>query len=648
MEKSNQNINSINYPNLSSWQDKIWFFLKIYLKNKKLIGFYIALIFFTSVLDGLIPLFAKLQIDQLQHQSNQVFNVSIDPFFYLIFLITIPVTLEFIRQHYFGRFQESLMFKIQHYFRITSDNLIWKKMKEFDAGFFESKRNNFLISEGQGSGYVIDEFFRFIIDQFRSIITFATIFPLLLLVDWRLFLLLTLTSLAQWIINQKMEVLSRKYSLFEHQHSQKFWRIKDALRNNYFDLKTHGDIDKFVDISIRMKQEELEMDLTRRMDNLFYSNANWLAGKIFLIIANMFVGYQVFQGNMSIGTFTLAISYSAQILSYFDTLIGGWRKWKNIDFDLLKLDFFFKLNSRLEKNDHPIPIPRKPKCLELKRVNFIYPNFYNEEQQYLRTISERLKGSIQKGSSDWIEEQVKSIEQLISEKPSSKKVLSDVSLKLEVGKIVALVGRNGSGKTTITHLLQRHYDPTNGSVLLNGQPLSMNDLEQLTRQFSWLKQSPFMINGLTIRENLLMGVDEKAKVSDTKLWDLLKSFKLDDVINSLPKKLDSRLGEDTSLSGGQTQLLAIIRCLIQNRPFIFFDEGSSQLDVEKEFLVLKHLKDKKKNAGILFITHRMSVARKADYIYVIEQGKIVEHGTHAELLGNKGLYAQFWAMQVIE
>jgi ABC-type multidrug transport system fused ATPase/permease subunit len=122
---------------------------------------------------------------------------------------------------------------------------------------------------------------------------------------------------------------------------------------------------------------------------------------------------------------------------------------------------------------------------------------------------------------------------------------------------------------------------------------------------------------------------------------------LDSFIRTLPKGLDSVVGEDTSFSGGQEQLLAIGRVLIQQRPFVIFDEGSSQLDVEKEFMVLQLLKELRQSAGILFITHRMSVAKKADYIYVMDKGEIVEEGTHAELLDTKGLYSQFWDMQII-
>lgn len=141
----------------------------------------------------------------------------------------------------------------------------------------------------------------------------------------------------------------------------------------------------------------------------------------------------------------------------------------------------------------------------------------------------------------------------------------------------------------------------------------------------------------------------KTSVKRSRMEEVIFALSLDKVISEASNQLETIIDEDVSFSGGEKQLIAIARALIQQRPFIIFDEGSSQLDVEKELLVLDQLQKAKENSGILFITHRMSVARKADYIYVIDDGKIVEEGTHEQLIHqNDGLYKYFWSKQIIE
>lgn len=634
-------------PTLSTWKGKWQFFSRIYGQQKQAIAAYIVVSLLFSVINAIIPLFTKLQIDQLQWQRATVGPWSIDPYVYLLLLMLVPAGLELIRLRIFERLREWISHTIDLGFRRATDDLIWQKMREFDAGFFESKRNSFLLQEGQRASHVVDDLFRLVSERLTTFTTFFTIFPILLLIDWRLFGLIALTSLIQLWINQQIYKLSQAYTLADHQRYMRRWRVQEALRDHYYDLKTQGDVDAVLAQSFALRDEDLVFDFQRSQNNRHYNEWRWFSEQIFLLAANAYVGYQVFQGNMSIGTFTLAVSYSSQILNFFQSLIDTLSRWQMIELSLLKLGFFFQLRSRLRSSEQTLPVPASPTVLELKHVSFAYPDFYAEEQSYIQIISSKLEAWSQKhGQGFGIESELKELRSLLSEKRTPRTVLQDVSLRVERGQIVALVGRNGSGKTTLTHLLQHHYEPDKGEVLLDGQPLYEYDQETLLRQFSWLKQTPFMVDRYTIRENLLMGTP--STLDDQALWQLLQKLRLDGVIEELPQGLDASLGEDTALSGGQTQLLSLARALLQHRPFIVFDEGSSQLDVEKEFLVLQQLQEQKQQAGILFITHRMSVARKADYIYVIDEGRIVEEGTHAELLTHPGLYAQFWSMQVVE
>ncbi len=209
-----------------------------------------------------------------------------------------------------------------------------------------------------------------------------------------------------------------------------------------------------------------------------------------------------------------------------------------------------------------------------------------------------------------------------------------------------MVGKNGSGKTTATHLLQHHFEAESGSLLLDDQPAHTFAQPDLLSQFGWIKQQPLILDRYSLEENLLFGASNPDKTR--KRFDpLLEKLGLLPAVLALPKKYESVLGEDTHFSGGQKQLIAIARVLLQERSFLFFDEGSSQLDLEKEFAVLQVLNEIKQTTGILFITHRMSVARKADWIYVMDEGKVVQSGTHNDLLKTEGLYQHFWNMQTV-
>ena len=343
----------------------------------------------------------------------------------------------------------------------------------------------------------------------------------------------------------------------------------------------------------------------------------------------------------------LVVSYTQQINNFFNTLISSISDWEDIDFSFTKLGFYFSMQSRIKSVENPVSVPTSVTAVELQNLYFSYPSHSADEREYLEFLTNRVKKFIRENNGNSGREMAE-IQAVLQDTSKPQEVLKDISLTLEKGKIVALVGRNGSGKTTITHLLQHHYEPTAGEVLLDGKPIYEYKPDQVIQLFSWLTQQPFIMERQSLAANLLMGSEH---ISDAKqrMKAVLHDLELEKLIAELPKKLETVVDEDTSFSGGQRQLLALARSLIQRRPFLIFDEGSSQLDAEKEFLVLKQLQKYKEDAGILFITHRMSVARKADYIYVIDAGKIVQQGTHTDLIAEEGsLYAKFWDMQMVE
>jgi ABC-type multidrug transport system fused ATPase/permease subunit len=633
-------------PTLSTWKGKLAFLAQIFVQHKGLLTSYFLVSLFVSTLNAFIPFFNKLQIDQLEKKHQDFFSFKLEPFWYLVVLLLIPAALELIRMHFFQRAMNLLTTEMERRFRDSVEWNIWEKMKYFDAGFFETRRNLFLMREGFDSSYVVSRFFQLISERYSHLITFFTILPLLLIVDWRLLFVFGLSALGQLIINQRLNMVRRSYTLVENRQDERTWALRNTLQDHFYQVKTQGNVDAMIERFVNERKNQDKLREARYKADGRFDELSWLTQHSALLFSNLYVGYQVLQGNMTIGTFTLAISYSLQLLNFFDSLLSTMQDWQNIDFSFLKLDFFFQLKSRIQRPAQPLALPRQPQRIALEHVSFSYPDFYGEEKAYLEKIFQRFRKQVQKRKSNvYIQQHLEEMESIMSEKHEQRQILKDVSLQVERGEIVALVGRNGSGKTTITHLLQHHYEPDEGKVTLDGQSLTAYDANEQLQQFSWLQQTPFFLDRFSIKENLLFG---SPAGSEEEMWKLLDYLLLGPQLRALPKGIDSVIGEDTIPSGGQQQLLSLTRSLLQKRPFIIFDEASSQLDVEKEYLVMQLLQERKKEAGILFITHRMSVARKSDRIYVVDDGKIVEEGKHGELLEGEGLYNQFWKMQVVD
>lgn len=633
--------------NLTNNRGRFIFLTRVFQKHLSLLIVYVLVIIALAIANAVIPYFSKLQIDLLESRGAGVFSFNLSPVPFLGILLLVPALIELVRLAVFHRleyrFWSLLNVKVQE----TTQRLVWKKMGELDAGFFQSERNKRLLYDVTSSSYVIQEFFRFITQRLSSTFTLIAIIPLLGLVSWQLLVLVMVTAILQYLVNLKMTSLTEGYSFLERRANEKAWKLQDLLNESFFQLQTMGAVERFISeyYVLLRKNEDLYFERERR--STLFRGYSWFLENLLVIATNIFVGYQVIYGDLSVGTFTLVVSYTTQISSFFRTLISSANEWRSITVSLTKLHFFFHLKSRLRSVASPDSVPSRPQLLEMKKVSFAYPPHSEEERAYLKYMLKEKKISIAKSRSDYDRDQVEELEKILNEKPSVKKVLKNASLQLSKGKIVALVGRNGSGKTTATHVLQHHYEPSAGEALLDGKPLYQYRPEELNETFGWLHQRPFILERYTVRDNLLLGARGKKADLEQRMQEAIKQLHLNELLKNLPKGLESVIGEDTSFSGGQEQLLAIARVLIQQRPFVIFDEGSSQLDVEKEFAVLQLLKDLRQSAGILFITHRMSVAKKADYIYVMNKGEIVEEGTHAELVDKKGLYSRFWEMQIV-
>ncbi len=217
--------------------------------------------------------------------------------------------------------------------------------------------------------------------------------------------------------------------------------------------------------------------------------------------------------------------------------------------------------------------------------------------------------------------------------------LKNISLEIPNGKITALVGPSGSGKSSILNLIPRFYDPKSGAILIGNQNIRHLTMQSLRSKIALVNQEPILFD-MSIKDNILYG---NPNASDQEIESASKSSASDEFITKLPEGYNTIVGEDGySLSGGQKQRISLARAFLKDAPILLLDEATSSLDTESEHLVQEAINILMKNRTTLIIAHRLSTIINSDNIIVIDNGEVVESGTHSELIKNDGMYKKLY------
>jgi ATP-binding cassette subfamily B protein len=405
-------------------------------------------------------------------------------------------------------------------------------------------------------------------------------------------------------------VFSRRQYRFEQEQTKqerRSWYYHWMLTNSYFAKEVRlfnlGSLfrTRFRAVRQQLRWGRLALARRRTLSNTLAQSIASLA--IFGALA--FIAYQTYKGKITIGSLVMYYSGFQLAVGSLSAVLGGFAGLYEDNLFLSNLYQFLDLKPKVTAPARPLPCPaRIAQGITFHDVGFAYPG-------------------------------------------DSRKVLEAINLTVAPGQVIALVGENGSGKTTLVKLLCRLYDPDSGKVTVDGVDIRQLDPVKWRQQISVILQD-YVQYQLPVWENVWLG-DVEAAPDREKIIVAAQRSGVDPAIRRLPQGYDTPLGtwfeQGRELSIGEWQKVALARAFLRDSPFVVLDEPTSSLDALAEAELFRHFRRAIHGRSAVLISHRFSTVQMADYIYVLDQGRVKEHGTHRELLELNGLYARFYLAQ---
>ena len=479
---------------------------------------------------------------------------------------------------------------------------MYDKLQSLDLGFFHDKQTGDLMSRVVNDTRDFELLYAHMIPEMvTNLVTFAGVLLILLVINWRLALI---TCCPIPLILFSGVIFAKKVRPFFKASQRCMGELNAKLQDNLsglHEIQSFGQ-EEFESGLVKKKNYEQVRAMLRalRASAVFHPCVEFLSS-VGTVLVVFFGGLLAYKGQLSVEDIVAFVLY----LSLFYAPVSG-------------------LANLLENLQQSLA--------GAERVTLILdtPSAIREEEDAVEL--ENVKGSI-------------SFDQVSFHYGNKIPVLKKISFSCEPGMMVALVGPTGVGKTTMTQLLSRFYDPVEGEIRIDGTDIRKATLQSLRRNISPVLQDTFLFNG-TIAENIGY---TKPDASRDEIEAAAKAANIHEDIMHMPEQYETKVGErGLRLSGGQKQRVAIARAILRQSPIIILDEATASVDVETERQIQKAINRLTGKRTIIAIAHRLSTIRNADLILVIHEGEIVEQGTHDELMRGKGFYYRLQKAQVSE
>ncbi len=576
----------------------------------RMLGVFLALILVGALLTAAVPLIYRMIIDEgiLRGDTGLVVWLAV----LLALLALVDGALSLWQRWLSARVGEGLIYDMR--------TKVFAHFQHMPIAFFTRTQTGALVSRLNSD--VLDAQ-RAFTDTFSSVIgnvvsVVITIVAMAIL-SWQLTLvalvLLPVIILpAHWVGRRLQEITRESYNLNAAMTSTMVERfnVAGALLVKLFG-RPEAEIRQFEDKAGRVR----DIGVTRAIYSKLFNAALVFTAALATALVYGWGGVLAANGELQVGTLVA-------LTAYLNRLYGPLTALSNVQVDimtaLISFDRVFEvldLEPMVAERPDAVPIPAGPATIVFDRVSFSYPRADEVSLASLEAVA------------------------VLNSAPSGQ-VLTDVSFVAEPGQLVALVGPSGAGKTTISHLIPRLYDVRAGAVCINGIDVREATFRSIHQAVGVVTQDAHLLHD-TIRANLLFA---KPDARDEEIVDALRAAQILSLVESLPDGLDTLVGDrGYRMSGGEKQRLAIARLLLKAPDIVVLDEATAHLDSESEVAMQRALETALAGRTSLVIAHRLSTVRDADQILVVDRGRIVERGTHLQLLAKEGLYSELYRTQ---
>jgi ATP-binding cassette subfamily B protein len=579
---------------------------------KKLLIVFLILVIFDSAIGAANPLILRAIINKgiLGHRKSLIIELA----FLVGGLSIFDAVLEFFERLFSSKIGEGLIYDMR--------TKIFSHIQKMSLAFFTRTQTGALVSRLNNDVLGAQEAFTDVLSNVvGNLISVILVLTAMFFLSWQL-TLVTVAILpifllpARWLGRRLHDITLESYNLTATMNNTMIERfnVSGALLSKVF-----GDPNKEESLFSQRAARVRDIGITQSIYARFLFIALFLTASLATAVIYGWGGVLAVNKVLNVGTVVA-------LTAYLTRLYGPLTQLSNMNVDIMTALVSFErvfevldLEPLVSDKPNAKTIKNLPADIVFKDVFFRYPSAKETSLASLESVTN------------------------LSE-TLSKEIIQGISFEIKPGELVALVGPSGAGKTTISQLLARLYDPTSGSIKINGTDLRNAKLDSIRELVGMVTQDSHLFHE-SIRDNLMFA---KANASDKQIYAALKSAQLAELIESLPEGIETIVGDrGYRLSGGEKQRLAIARVLLKQPRIVILDEATAHLDSESESQIQKALASALKGRTSLVIAHRLSTVQNADQILVIDGGKIVESGSHKQLIKRSGLYSELYQTQFL-